>query len=469
MHRRTKIVCTLGPATDSRSAIRRLIAAGMNVARINCSHGDWETRRKWIGWIRELSPALSPIGILCDLQGPKFRIGKLPDDHLDVRPGMHVTVGDSQSCAIPIHQPEILDALTLGDRLLLGDGNVELRVRGEDGGVFDAVAVTGGLVRSKQGVTLVGKSFHSSAFTEPDRRDVKEACAAGVDFIAMSYVHSAEELAELKATVKGCRSSVRVCAKIETKLALKNLDAILEEADLAMVARGDLGLQMNLEDVPMAQKRIIRRCNELGKPVITATQMMESMITSPRPTRAEVGDVANAILDGTDAVMLSAETAAGQFPSECVRAMSRIARKAEDMIDHAAILDRQSIRELGRIDATQAIARAAARLAEAIRPRAILTTSTSGQTACLVSKSRPATPILCATWNERTHRQLSVVWGVESLFIPLPNNTDEIVHNAMEGFVGLGRLRKGDRVIVTAGVPAGKPGSTNLILNEVVR
>lgn len=466
--RRTKIVCTLGPAVDSRRAIARLIAAGMNVARLNCSHGDWETRARWIAWLRELSSELSPVGILVDLQGPKFRIGAVKGGVLDLKPGAQVIVGNVSGVDIPIPQSEIICELRAGDRLLLGDGNLELRIRSGTDGRFEASAVTAGAIRSRQGLTLVGKSFSKPAFTEQDAADMRWACELDADFVALSYVHSADDLTRARKAMDGMGGRMKLCAKIETRSALRNLEEILAASDLAMVARGDLGLQMNPEDVPMAQKAIIRLANRLGKPVITATQMLESMMLAPRPTRAEVADVANAILDGTDAVMLSGETATGAYPTECVRTMARIAGKAETMLDHQALLEGPGERG-SRIPASHAIAQAVARLAETTQPRAILTTTTSGQTARLVSKFRPCTPILCATWNPKTHCQMSVVWGVESLHVPLPTNTDEIVQNAMDGFVRRRRLRTGDRVIVTAGVPAGTPGNTNLILNEVVK
>jgi pyruvate kinase len=469
MRRHTKIVCTIGPAVDSKEAIGALIRAGMNVARLNCSHGDWETRAKWIGWIRELSPSIAPVGILADLQGPKIRIGSVAGGAAQLSPGQSLTVGPASSCSIPIFDQAVLAEMRPGDRLLLGDGNVELKLKREGDGIWEAVAITGGTVRSRQGLTLVGRVFNVPAYTEQDRLDAAKACELEVDFIALSYVHDADELRKLKNTIEGHGAHCRVCAKIETRAALKNLDSILKEADVLMVARGDLGLQMNLEDVPLAQKEIIRRCNAIGKPVITATQMLESMLQAPRPTRAEVADVANAILDGTDAVMLSGETATGGFPIECVDTMARIAVKAEAMLDHEAILARETTRAAGKVSSAFAIARAVARLSEATQPRAILTTSTSGQTAILVSKYRPRKPILCATWNRKTHTQLSVVWGVDAIHIPLPGSTDEIVQNAMEGFVGHKRLKPGDSVIVTAGVPAGTPGHTNLILHEVVR
>jgi len=469
MKRRTKIVCTLGPAVDSKEAIARLIDAGMNVARINCSHGDWPTRQKWIGWVRELSPDIGPVGVLVDLHGPKFRIGEVKGGQIELKPDVPVTLGPGKGADIPVTQPEMAAALGTGCRVLLGDGEVELKIGRKSGQLFEARPLCGGTVKSHQGMTLVGKVFKTPAMTKEDKADAVEACKAGADFIALSYVHTGEDLIGLRRLVDKHDPAVRLCAKIETGQALKNLDEILAHCNMAMVARGDLGLQIDLEEVPIAQKRIIRRCNDLGKPVITATQMLESMIHAPRPTRAEVADIANAILDGTDAVMLSAETAMGEYPAEAVRTMVRVANETEPIFDHAAAMQRFSVRKTAGIDPTEAIANAVVSLADHTRPAAILTTTTSGQTACLVSKFRPPTPILCATWKPKTLTQMSAVWGVEAVLTPKPESTDENVAHAIDGFVRHKRIKVGDTVLITAGVPAGKPGNTNLILNQVVK
>jgi pyruvate kinase len=445
----------------------------MNVARLNCSHGDWETRKKWVQWIRELSPEVAPVAILADLQGPKFRIGEIPVGAVQVWKGQALTIGNSIAATIPVLQPEVLKELEEGNRLLLGDGNVEMKLlarqeaaKGQT--VFSAKVLNGGVVKSRQGLTVVGKVFYVPALTEKDREDIEAASKVGVDFMALSYVHSAADMLEFRQEVEKRVTGVRLCAKIETRAALKCLDQILEASDLVMVARGDMGLQMDVEDVPLAQKRIISEANRQGVPVITATQMLESMLVNPRPTRAEATDIANAVLDGTDAVMLSGETAAGEYPIEAVRYMSKIAESAEHLFSNEKALDSFCLpgQEPSR---TEAVAHAAAQLATATRPKAIITTTTSGQTARLVSKFRPRTPVLCATWNKQTLNQMAVVWGVEALLIPEPTTTDEIVANAFEGFVKKKRLKPGDVVIITAGVPAGIPGHTNLILMEVVK
>ena len=466
--RRTKIVCTIGPAVASREAIGRLIQAGMNVARLNCSHGTWEEKRQWIEWIRELSPDVAPVGILADLQGPKFRLDRIENESLQLKSGEEVLVGPSAKATIPIRQPEILAAMAPGDRLLLGDGDVELLLNRESDGCFLATARTGGTVKSRQGVTLIDKSFDAPAMTEKDVEDLREALRCGVDFVALSYVRHGRDMARLRKEAEQFGGSVKLCAKIETRDALDNLDGILPESDLIMVARGDMGLQMHIEDVPLAQKRIIRACQTAGKPVITATQMLESMVHNARPTRAEATDVANAILDGTDAVMLSSETAAGAYPFDAVAYMSRIAEKAESAYNHHAALHRFGDRLDKTVEPTEAVAFAVAQMALVTQPTAILTASTSGQTPRLVSKYRPDSPIWCATWNDATYRQMSVVWGVEAVKVPLLQSADDINHTVIGVFKTKGRLSPGNKVIITSGVPVGVAGATNLILTETV-
>jgi pyruvate kinase len=462
MKRRTKIVCTLGPAVDSEERIKALIEAGMNVARLNCSHGDWDTRKRWIEWIRRYSRSIGPVGILADLQGPKFRLGVVPEDRMEVHAGDLFSVGPS--AVVPIHQAEILSKMGVGDRLLLGDGDVELKLVAQDGENFTARAISGGIIKTKQGVTLVGKVFHTPCLTPKDLEDARIALELGVDFLALSYVHNPEDVRQLRQLI-GVDSEVKLCAKIETRDAVRNIDEILAVSDLVMVARGDMGLQMEIEDVPLAQKRIIQAAKRACKPVITATQMLESMTVAPRPTRAEATDVANAILDGTDAVMLSGETAAGAYPIEAVEYMSKIARKAETMFDHEGWLEGFG----GKVqEETVAVAYACAQLSALLRPEAIVTTSASGQTARLVSRFRPKSPILCATWNRHTYHQLSVMWGVDGLMMDTPNTTDRQISDAIDHFVHAKRLKLGDNVVITAGVPAGKPGNTNLIMLQKV-
>lgn len=465
---RTKIVCTLGPASGEPAVLRAMVDAGMDVARLNCSHGDWEAKGAWIEWLRENAPH---VAVLADLQGPKFRIGDLGEG-LEIAPEETVTIGAGDA-QIPIDQPEILAAMEAGSDLLLGDGEIELRIVREIGkDRFEARVVTGGLLKSRKGVTLVDRVFDSPSLTRKDLEDVQESIARGVDFIALSYVKNAADLRELRRVVDRMAGGpgIRLCAKIETPAAIEDLPNILKVADLIMVARGDLGLQMAMEQVPMMQKRIIDACTWAGVPVITATQMLESMIENPRPTRAEATDIANAVLDGTDALMLSGETAAGKYPVECVRTMARIAFVAESRFDRRRIdLAWRERIKVGAVDHTDAIAHAVGSLAAQLAPAAIVTTTTSGLTPRRVSKFRPDVPILCATYDDRTRRQLGVVWGVEAITMPLVESTDETVGSAIDAFLRQGRLQCGDEVIVTAGVPAGHAGNTNLIMTQVVK
>lgn len=467
MKRRTKIVCTLGPAVDSREKIKALIDAGMNVARINCSHGDWETRKRWVKWIRDLSSPLAPVAILADLQGPKFRIGMLSADFLELEVGQSLTIGPDPGATIPLNQPEILAAMSPNCRLLLGDGNVELKLGPKEGKNFTAKAQCTGQVKSRQGVTLVNRVFDVPAMSEKDKEDVGYACANGVDYIALSYVKHAKDVQELRREVDKYDPSIGLCAKIETREAIKELENILEVVDLVMVARGDLGLQMDIEDVPIMQKRIIEMCTWAGKPVITATQMLESMIENPRPTRAEATDVANAVLDGTDAIMLSGETASGAYPIECVKTMVRIAEKAEPLFDRTKIEDHFREHSRNHIGHPEAIAHSVADLAALLKPAAVISTTVSGNTARLVSKYRPKSPLLCATYDERTQCRLAVVWGVEAIRLPTPASAVDGIRNAVDAFKKKKRLKDGNLVIVTAGVPFGE-GNTNLIFTQVV-
>jgi len=469
MKRRTKIVCTLGPAVDSKEKIQALIDAGMNVARLNCSHGDWDQKSRWIQWVRECSPDFAPVAVLADLQGPKFRIGQLQGGELDLSPGQVVTLGEGD-VEIPIDQTEILKAICPNAKLLMGDGEIELKVLSGEGFRYKARTVNGGVLKSHKGITLVNKVFETPALTKKDLDDVAEAVKQGVDFVALSYVKCAADVRELRRILDRLDPTIHICAKIETRDAIKDLENILKTVDLVMVARGDMGLQIDIEEVPLVQKRIIDLCTWAGKPVITATQMLESMIENPRPTRAEATDVANAVLDGTDALMLSAETAAGRFPIETVRTMARIAEKTEPYLDSAN--QERRFHDLIRKDAvshTDAIAHAVAQLALRIKPAAIVTTTSSGQTPKVVSKFRPKTAILCATWKERVQRQLAVVWGVETVMVDHPTNTDDSIHAAIDGLMRKKRLACGNQVIVTAGVPAGLPGNTNMILIQEIR
>jgi pyruvate kinase len=464
--RRTKIVCTLGPAQKSQDDVRALKDAGMNVARLNCSHGTWADRRQLLEWVQGGNGDGAPTGILVDLQGPKFRIGLMGDEGLEIHRGDTVTFGPEGS-EIPVMYREVLQAVEAGDHILLGDGEIELVAKDCDkDGLWRAAVKSGGTVRSRRGITVVGRSFDAPSLTAKDEKDIEEAVKIGADFVALSYVRRAADMRLLRRMLeqKGAGEDIRIVCKVETREALEDIDDIIKASDVIMVARGDLGLQMNLDDVPIAQKEIIAKCGRAGKPVITATQMLESMMTLARPTRAEASDIANAILDGTDALMLSGETAAGRYPVEAVNVMSRVAVKAETFLDPQAKLFNMDPRD----DSTEAIAHAAVHLAHSLKAAAILTTSTSGMTPRLISKYRPSMPVLCSCWTKKTQMYLSTVWGVQAKMVTPPDTTDDAVANGIDAFLRSRDLKIGDMVVITAGVPAGRPGNTNMIRVQTV-
>lgn len=463
MRRRTKIVATMGPAVADADQVAALHEAGMDVARLNCSHGDWESKRLFVRWLRELDTGISPIAVMADLQGPKFRIGEVEGGALTLRAGETVRMGPGTGVAIPMKDDAIYQAMGKGDRVLFGDGDVEVRLGAQSDGAFEAKAMTGGKVKSRQGVTIVGKSFEVPCLTEKDLGDIEEACRYGVDYIALSYVRRGEDMERLRHEVDRFDPSVKILAKVETREAVRDIEDVIDASDAVMVARGDLGLQMDIEDVPVAQKRIISRCNRAAKPVITATQMLESMLQNARPTRAEASDVANAILDGTDAVMLSGETASGAYPLEAVRTMARIANTVESHVDSEERVE-ADWRRPGRETSTEAVAKAAVSIANSLRVKAILTTSTSGATPRMVSKFRPRVPIYCATWSERVRAQAALIWGVRALAMPPTSETDEAIAFLLDAFKRRKLLKSGDQVVVTAGIPPGKPGNTNMVM-----
>lgn len=463
--RRTKIVCTLGPAVSSAEAIFALVEAGMNVARINSAHGDWQTRHQWLKWIRDAEKEFGiPIGVLLDLSGPKVRLGDLKEP-VEVQPGQILRMQPEQqenANTLPLTVPELFEAARPDDLILIDDGSVELCVvdRSRDG--LTVKVIEGGTIRSNRGVTLLNRSLPLPSLTPKDEADLQEGVEAGVDWIALSFVRSPSDIYTLRARLRSLKAEkTPVIAKIEQKAALQQLDDIIGASDGIMVARGDLGLQVELSDVPILQKRIIQACNKAVKPVITATQMLESMMTNSRPTRAEVTDVANAILDGTDAIMLSGETAIGQFPVQAVKWMARIATRAEEELDYKRAMTALPSLEEG--DATEAVAYAACAIAHTLNASAILTATTSGGTARWVSHFRPKPPILAVTSNEVIYRKLTLFWGVAPMLIAPVNNTDEMSESALAAALQTRMVKTGDQVVLTAGIPVNVLGNTNMI------
>lgn len=446
--------------------IEKLIRAGMNVARLNFSHGTYDEHLEKIRIIREVSARLNKcVGILQDLSGPKIRIGRIKNSPVTLVPGQEFVFtardveGDDTCVTLPY--PAIIRGLKKGRMIYVDDAKLEFRVVSATETEARTRVIIGGELGSNKGFTVPGASFDLPGVTEKDKQDLRFGLEHGVDWVASSFVRSAEDVIPLRKVMRQAGKRAPVIAKIERPEAVKNIASIVEAYDGIMVARGDLGIEMPIDEVPVIQKNIIRHCNRLGKPVITATQMLDSMMSNPRPTRAEVTDVANAILDGTDATMLSGETAVGQYPVESVKIMDSIARRIErsqEFRTGCASKLSYPVR-----DVTEAIGESAARLAEDIGVAAIITCTFGGTTARLVSKYRPAARIVGAASNEETARVLTLSWGISPIFVEMAKDTDELITNAVEAACENRLVKKGDRVLVLAGVPVGVPGNTSLI------
>ncbi|MER3474377.1 MAG: pyruvate kinase [Armatimonadota bacterium] len=463
----TKIVCTIGPSTASPERLRALMEAGMDVARLNFSHGTHESHAQVIERIRRISAEMDkPVAILQDLCGPKIRLGTLPEEGVLVEAGQSVrfVLADEGSDAqnIPLPHSTLFALVRPGERILIDDGNVEVVATQRNLNTIHAEVRIGGRLRSHKGVNVPDTRLPVTSITERDLQDLRFGIEQGADWVAVSFVRQPEDLQPVRYAIEAAGADIRVIAKIEKREAVENLEQILQSADGIMVARGDLGVEMPIDEVPLIQKEIIVRCNRAGKPVITATQMLESMVSAPRPTRAEATDVANSILDGTDAVMLSEETAVGQYPVEAVSIMHRIAVRTEQALQEGVVVHpNQPV--AGSLSITEAVAEAVCHIAYDIDARAIICATTSGSTARMVSKYRPKTPIVAFTPHESTYRQLALSWGVQPRLIPPVSTMEEMLQTAVNTAVELGLASEGDKVVITAGVPIGVPGHTNLI------
>ncbi|MCC6443765.1 MAG: pyruvate kinase [Armatimonadetes bacterium] len=464
--RRTKIVATIGPATDSPGKLKALVEAGMDVARLNFSHGTHEDHDRRVRSLRAIADSVGrPLALLQDLQGPKIRVGEIRNGPVHLKRGQEFTLtskavpGTAQAASVEV--PALFEALWPGAVIYLDDGLLEMKALKV--GPEEAVCrvVTGGPLSSRKGLNLPGVTLPIPALTEKDRADLEFGIEKGVDWVALSFVRSAEDIRQAKRMIEERQADIPVLAKIEKHEAVRNLDAILDAADGAMVARGDLGIEVPMQEVPLLQKRIIARCNEMGKPVITATQMLDSMIRNPRPTRAELADIANAILDGTDAVMLSGETAIGAYPLEAVRTMGRVACAIERSLNYTEMLRCKTAQRVSSV--TDAIGQAACDLAQDLQADAVVAPTTSGQTACVISKYRPEAQIIAPATRPEVLRRLALVWGVHPVAMEPSHTTDDRLTKAVEAAVRSGLLRKGDLTVITTGVPAGQPGNTNLI------
>ncbi|MEX2296774.1 MAG: pyruvate kinase [Dongiaceae bacterium] len=462
-HRKAKIVATLGPSSSDTDTIRALFHAGADVFRLNFSHGTHEEHQWRYELIRQIElETHRPIGTLADLQGPKLRVGRFADGHVTLKAGqkfrldLDPKIGDESRASLP--HPEIFAATNEGTKLLLDDGRLTLEVQKCGENFAETIVHVGGKLSDHKGVNLPGVLLPISALTAKDRKDLQFALDLGCDWIALSFVQRPEDVAEARRLIAG-RAAVLI--KLEKPAAIDRLEELVDLADAVMVARGDLGVEMSPEDVPILQKRIVSVCRERGKPVIVATQMLESMIAAPQPTRAEASDVATAIYDGADAVMLSAETAAGRYPIEAVAMMDRIIARVERDPAYTRIIAAQNPEP--ETTAADAISAAAAQVAHTVSAAVIVTYTTSGSTTLRVARERPEAPILCLTSARETARRLALVWGTHCVQSPDVASFSEMVDKACDIARTEGMAEPGQRVVVTAGVPFGTPGSTNVL------
>jgi pyruvate kinase len=463
--RKTKIVCTIGPASRASETLSSLIQAGMDVARLNFSHGTQEEHGQVIRRVRKLARQLGKnVAILQDLAGPKIRIGRIQNDSVTLRPGGRLSLTTRNILGtekeIPVTYPGLPEEVKAGDTLLLGDGALELRVVKASPPDIECKVILGGALSSHKGINLPARTLALRPLTAKDRTDLLYGIERGVDLVALSYVRRAADVLPVRDIVREAKARIPIIAKIEKHEALEHIDEILEAVDGIMIARGDLGIETPLERVPIVQKVLIRKAIQAGKPVITATQMLRSMVDSPRPTRAEAADTANAILDGTDAIMLSEETAMGNYPVESVQMMARIAESTEEAFPYDLFLQGEGASPERVADA---ISLGACLLARSVKAKMIITPTESGETARLVSRHRPPHPIIALSPNPATVKRLALSWGVTPSLVSRFRSTDDVLSKAELAAQETGLIKTGDRVVLTAGLPIGVPGNTNMI------
>lgn len=481
MNRFTKIVATLGPASSDEDILRHLITAGLDVARLNFSHGTHESHGKLIDLLRQLSDECEkPITIMQDLQGPKLRVGKLPEEGVNLVAGQRLNLvqftgeqGLTESpegiLTIPLDVPDLAGTVSTGKSILMDDGNLELVVTAVKDGTVEAEVVLGGLLTSNKGVNLPGTEFGFPSFTQKDQEDLEFGLEKGVDAVVLSFVRRAVDIQKVRSTIEQIapdQKDTYLIAKIELPEAIQNLEEILREVDGVMVARGDLAVETSPAEVPILQKRIIQEANRMGKVVITATQMLESMIENPRPTRAEASDVANAVFDGTDAVMLSAETAIGRYPVQSLAMMDSITCQAEDHLEDwkLPMIAFENINEDDAISVT----RAARELAHARQVSGIAVFTNTGRTAVLMSKARPHVPILAFTPQQRTFRRMGLLRSVKAYLVPFTDSVESMLELVEEAIVGSAALSPGQKLVVISGFPVGEIRLPNFaLLHEI--
>ena len=466
-NKKTKIVCTIGPASESIDTLKELIKSGLNVCRLNFSHGNYEEHGKRIENIKAARNEMNlPIAILLDTKGPEIRTGKFSSPEVNLVEGqnfiitMEDVLGDETKCTVSYK--ELVNDVKPGNQILIDDGLVGLAVKEIKGQEILCIVQNAGTIKDNKGVNVPNVKINLPAITPKDKKDIEFGIEQGIDFIAASFVRKASDVLAIREILEeNNATNIQIISKIENQEGVDNIDEILEVSDGLMVARGDLGVEIPTEDIPIVQKELIKKCNILGKPVITATQMLDSMIRNPRPTRAEVTDVANAIFDGTDAIMLSGETAAGKYPLESVKTMASIAIRAEQTLDYEELLKTKV--KLRQLNITNAISHATCTTAIDLKASAIITATASGYTARMVSSYRPSAPIIAATNSEMVMRQMGLVWGVYPLLAEKGLSTDDVFEKSVQSALDMDYISSGDLVVITAGVPVGIAGTTNLI------
>ncbi len=464
--RKTKIICTIGPASEQEEKLRELILAGMNVARFNFSHGSHEEHKRKYDRVMKVSSELNiPVAALLDTKGPEIRLKSIEDGRTELVAGQKFilttedVIGNNEK--VSITYKNLKADVTEGMTILIDDGLIEMVVDEITETDIICTVINGGPISNNKGVNVPGANLSMPYISDVDRSDIMFGCDMGFDFLAASFVRSKEDILEVRKIIDEHGSHMKIIAKIESMQGIKNLEEILEVSDGIMVARGDLGVEIPMEEVPVVQKKMIKLAEAQGKHVITATQMLESMIKNPRPTRAEATDVANAIYDGTTAIMLSGETAAGLYPVEAVKTMARIAERTEQAIDYNGRMKRRE--NIENFDITTAISHATCTTAMDLKAGAIITVTISGFTAGMISRYKPSCPIIACSVSPKICRQMSLSWGVTPIWIARESTTDDLFDEAVRVSEEAGYIQKGDKVVLTAGVPLGVPGRTNMI------
>lgn len=464
--RKTKIICTIGPACEAEEKLRELMPAGMNVARFNFSHGTHEEHKIKFERVNKISSELGlQVATLLDTKGPEIRLGDIEGGKTELVSGRKFTltteeiIGNSEKASITY--ANLKDDISVGTTILIDDGLIEMTVDAIEENDIICTVVNGGPISNHKGVNVPGAVLSMPYISDVDRSDIMFGCDMGFDFLAASFVRCREDILEVRKILDEQQSTMKIIAKIENMQGIRNLEEILTVSDGIMVARGDMGVEIPMEEVPVIQKRMIKMAERMGKHVITATQMLESMIKNPRPTRAEATDIANAIYDGTTAIMLSGESAAGRYPTEAVKTMAKIAERTEQDIDYEGRMRNRAFS--GNPDVTTAISHATCMTAMDLKAAAIITVTISGFTAGMIARYKPGCPVIACSVSPRVCRQLSLLWGVTPLWIARESSTDDLFEVAVAAAEKAGYIKKGDVVVLTAGVPLGVSGNTNMI------